>query len=172
MKSTRSLKLKHSSAMEKEKNLFKCVHHGNTDLALTTAKLLKNMRKRYQCNNASHCAGRCLEILNGNSYHIDALFVGKLQLSSIFDGEPCDMVVKVHFPRSEHNTEKVLTLIRQGIQCLQLSQNTESSGLCWLNDGVSCYYNFVFTPRRVICVTIKFNAYCALIARSVNFLEV
>ena len=45
MKSTRSLKLKHSSAMEKEKNLFKCVHHGNTDLALTTAKQLKNMRK-------------------------------------------------------------------------------------------------------------------------------
>ena len=130
------------------------------------------MRKRYQCNNASHCAGRCLEILNGNSYHIDALFVGKLQLSSIFDGEPCDMVVKVHFPRLEHNMEKVLTSTRQR---LKLSQNTESSGLCWLNDQVSCYYNFVFTLRRVICVTIKskvVNAYCALIARSVNFLEV
>ena len=27
--------------MEKEKNLFKCVHHSNTDLALTTAKQLK-----------------------------------------------------------------------------------------------------------------------------------
>ena len=85
------------------------------------------------------------------------------------------MVVKVHFPRSKHNTEKVLTLTRQGIQCLQLSQNTESSGLCWLNDEVSCYYNFVFNPRRVICVTIKSKvvfAYCALIDRSVNFLEV
>ena len=51
------------------------------------------------------------------------------------------MVVEVHFPRLEHNMEKVLTSTRQGIQCLNLSQNSESSGLCWLNDEVSCYYN-------------------------------
>ena len=143
--------------MEKENNLFKCVHHSNTDLALTTAKQLKKgisviMQAEvgvWKSSMGTHII-LMLSLYGNFNYPLFLMESHVTWWSS--------------FPRLEHNMEKVLTLTRQGIQCLKLSQNTESSGLCWLNDEVSCYnYNFVFTMRRVICVTIKskvVNAYC------------
>ena len=95
--------------------------------------------------------------------------IEKMQPSTVFHGNQSDTLVQLHFPQSQNNMRKVFTLTRQNMQCLQLRQSAETSERLWLNDevsGLSLYQTTVMFAPQVI------NAYCGLIAKTRNMLQV